>query len=266
MFQKSEIAAAVRHLAGTDRVVVYDLHEDDAPERPNPASPYIRGSAAWWDFVRRRRALDDGENLTLMVSLRGLRSDERLLAVNWGTAFANTFLLIEPTDPWLDLTSSDGIRQATKSHGEETDANRLVRAAYAEWVYWFTSAEGDTESKMATLDMADPESTLWQTLWDRLPRTFSPAAYLSSLTLLTLKEGELFTGGREVARAIVPFLTRLGLPVLYDARHVIRGVRELVNAGLAWVQDPEDNWRVYRGPVEPLPAEVTDERLALMVR
>ena len=32
----------------------------------------------------------------------------------------------------------------------------------------------------------------------------------------------------------------------------------------AWVQDPQDNWRVYRGPSEPLPAELTDERVAAM--
>jgi len=43
-------------------------------------------------------------------------------------------------------------------------------------------------------------------------------------------------------------------------------VRQLVNAGLAWVRDPEDGYRVYSGPNQPLPAEVTDERLALMVR
>lgn len=266
MISKQELTAALKRLAGTERVVVYDVHEDDAPERPNPASPYIRGSAAWWDFVHRRRTLDDGENLTLLVSLRGLRSEERMLIVNWGTAFANTFLLIEPTDPWLDLTTNEGIQQLEKAHPHTADANSLVRAGYAEWVYWYTTAEGETESRRATLNMGDPDSTLWQTMWDRLPKTFSPAAYLSSLTLLTLRESELFTGGREVTRAVVPFLTRLGLPILYDARHVIQGVRQLVNAGLAWVQDPEDNWRVYRGPIEPIPAEITDERLALMVR
>ena len=64
----------------------------------------------------------------------------------------------------------------------------------------------------------------------------------------------------------MPFLTRLGMPIVYDAHHVIRGVRELVNAGLAWVQDPQDNWRVYRGPSEPLPADISDERVASMVR
>jgi hypothetical protein len=266
MLTKQDVIAALRRLAGTDRVLIYDVHEDDAPERPNPASPFIRGSSAWWDFVRRRRQFDDGQNLTLLISMRGLRTEERLLIVNWGSAFANTFLLIEPADPWLDLTTSDGIRElAAKTHNEH-DADRFVRAAYADWVYWFTTPDGQTDSHMASLDVADPSSTLWDVIWKKLPQTFSASDYLSSLTLLNLRESELFTGGREVARAIVPYLTRLGLPILYDARHVIRGVRELVNAGLAWVQDPEDNWRQYKGPLEPIPAEISDERVAMMVR
>jgi len=266
MFSNQELSKAVKRLAGTERVVIYDVSEDDAPERENVATPFIRGSAAWWDFIDRRRTLDDGQDLTLLVSLRGLRADERMLVVNWGSAFANTFLLIEPSDPWLDLTSDEGARDLARRTGNEGDPDRLVRAAYADWVYWFTSPEGETESHMAALDISDPKSTLWDTMWSKLPETFRESDYLSSLTLLTLREAELFTGGRQVARAIVPFLTRLGLPILYDARHVIRGVRELVNVGLAWVQDPEENWRVYKGPAEPIPAEIPDERVAAMVR
>jgi hypothetical protein len=266
MFSRQDIAAALKRLAGTERVVVYDVHEEDAPERASAASPFIRGSAAWWDFVRRRRELDDGQNLTLLVSMRGLRAEERLLIVNWGSAYANTFLLIEPSDPWLDLTTNESTSKLAAQTANETDPDKFVRAAYADWVYWFTTPEGQTDSHMATLDLADPASTLWAAMWQKLPQTFPESDYLSSLTLLTLREAELFTGGREVARAIVPFLTRLGLPILYDARFVIGGVRQLVNAGLAWVQDPEDNWRLYKGPVEPIPAEVTDERLSMMVR
>jgi hypothetical protein len=54
--------------------------------------------------------------------------------------------------------------------------------------------------------------------------------------------------------------------VVYDARYVVQGVRQLVNAGFAWAQDPEDNWRVYRGPSEPVPAEISDERFGRMLR
>lgn len=266
MFEKSELLTAIRRLAGTDRLVVYDVREPDAPSRANPRTPFINGSQAWWDFVHRRRTIDDGQNLGLLVSMRGLRESERMLVVNYGSAFANSFLLIEPADPWLDLTTREGIEDFRRQRPDLKDPLDFVRAAYAEWIYWYSSPEGETESHGASLDIADPESTLWQTVWEKLPQTFAAADFLSSLTILTLREAELFTGGREVYRAIIPFLTRLGLPVLYDARHVIGGVRQLVNAGLAWVQDPEDNWRVYKGPVEPIPAEIPDERVSMMMR
>ncbi len=262
--EQRELVAALERLAGTQRVLIYDVEEAEAPERPDTATPFVHGSAAWWRFVERRRALDDGQDLTLLVSLRGLRSDERMIVVNWGTAFANAILLVEPQDPWLDLTTAEG-RERFVAGSETGDADALVRAAYADWVYWLRDAEGELESHAATLTL-EPDATLWRALAERLPQTFPAPVFLSQLTLLTLREAELFTGGREVARAIVPFLTRLGLPIVYDARHVIQGVRELVNAGLAWVQDPEDEGRVYRGPEEPLPVEISDEQLAFMVR
>jgi hypothetical protein len=262
---RDELRAALSRLAGTERVLVYDVAEEEAPERADAHTPFVRGSQAWWDFVERRRALDDGQDLNLLVSLRGLRVEERLLAVNWGTAFANSFLVVEPSDPWLDLTTPSGIQDFESKTGAK-DADGLVRAAYAEWIYWIRDENGELDSRAATLSISDPQATLWNTIWERLPHTFPEAAFLSSLTLLTLREAELFTGGREVARAIMPFLTRLGMPILYDARHVLQGVRQLVNAGLAWVQDPQDEYRVYRGPAEPLPEDVPDERLALMIR
>jgi hypothetical protein len=262
---KTAIIEALKRLAGTERLLVYDVPEEGAPERSSMTTPFVRGSNAWWQFIDRRRALDDGADLNLLVSLRGLRTDERLLAVSWGAAFANSFLVIEPADPWLDLTTPEGV-QAFAQRNNARNGDDLVRAAYAEWIYWIRDERGDLDSRAATLNIADPAATLWQTVWERLPQTFPAAAFLSSLTLLNLREAELFTGGREVARAIIPFLTRLGMPILYDARHVLYGVRQLVNAGLAWVEDPEDGWRVYRGPEEPIPADIPDERFALMVR
>ena len=261
---RRQVADALRDLAGTPRTLVYDLSEDDAPFREQPQTPFVEGSEAWWEFVERRRQLDDGQDLTVLVSMRGLSLDERLLVVNWGTAFANAFLVIEPSDPWLDLTTQEGI-DAFAARSGATDATALVRAAYAEWIYWIRDEKGELESRRATLSL-DPSVTLFSTLWDRLPQTFPAAAFLSSLTLLQLKEAELFTGGREVARAIIPFLTRLGLPIVWEPRHVIQAVRQLVDAGLAVVQDPQDNWRTYRGPSEPIPAEISDERVALMMR
>ncbi|HWC28456.1 MAG TPA: hypothetical protein VG845_00080 [Dehalococcoidia bacterium] len=260
----TQVAEALKTLAGTPRVLVYDVAEAGAPSRDKPQTPFVRGSDAWWAFVARRRALDDGQDLNLLISLRGLRVDERMLVVNWGTAFANSFLVIEPSDPWLDLTTQQGIDEFAAQTGA-SDADGLVRAAYAEWIYWVRDESGELESRTARLSI-EAGSTLQGTLADRLPRTFPASAFLSSLTLLQLKEAELFTGGREVARAIMPFLTRLGLPIVYDGRHVIQGVRQLVNAGLAWVQDPQDNWRLYTGPGEPIPAEISDERVSLMMR
>jgi hypothetical protein len=260
---RGDVLQALHTLAGTPRALVYDLSEEEAPYRASPQTPFVRGSDAWWRFIERRRALDDGQDLNLLISLRGLRMDERLLAVSWGTAFANSFLVIEPADPWLDLSTPEGLRDYASQAGADNPAS-LVRSAYAEWIYWVRDEKGELESRAATLSL-DPTATLWQAVWERLPRAFPSATFLSALTLLTLREAELF-GGREVARALMPFLTRLGLPILYDARHVISGVRELVNAGLAWVQDPQDGGRIYRGPDQPIPAEVSDERLALMTR
>lgn len=261
---RTQVAEALRGLAGTSRALIYDVCEADAPARDQPQTPFVQGAQPWWDFVERRRALDDGQDLNLLISLRGLRVDERLLVVNWGTAFANSFLVIEPSDPWLDLTTDEGIAAFAARTGA-ADAGGLVRAAYAEWIYWVRDEAGVLESRTATLSL-DLGATLFTTLQQRLPQTFPAAAFLSSLTLLQLREAELFTGGREVARAIIPFLTRLGLPIVYDGRHVIQGVRQLVNAGLAWVQDPQDEWRLYSGPSEPIPPEISDERFALMLR
>src|SRR5688572_1599814 len=84
---RDALREALIRRAGTGRVIIYDVKEDDAPERADAHTPFVRGSQAWWDFVERRRGLDDGQDLNLLVSLRGLRSEERLLAVNWGSAF-----------------------------------------------------------------------------------------------------------------------------------------------------------------------------------
>jgi hypothetical protein len=258
------ISEALQRLAGTERLLIYDVPETDVPVRSNPCSPFVKGGPAWNRFIERRRALDDAKSLNLLVSLRGLRNDERLLMVGWGTNFANSFLVIEPYDPWLDLTTPESIAEYAKGQDPKTP-DELVRAAYADWVYWVSGDNGEVESRTASLRVEDPNATLWTSVWERLPETFTEADFLSTLTLLNLRETELFVGGREVMRAMIPFLTRLGLPILYDWRHVMHGMRELINAGLASAQDP-DNRRVYRGPTYPLPPEVTDERLAFMLR
>ena len=259
------LGTALQRFAGNDRLVVYDVGLDSAPSRPNSATPFVQGGAAWWRFIERRRALDDGLDLNLLVSLRRLSPEERLLAVAWGTAFANSFLLVEPSDATVDFTTPSGVEDFA-NHTGISEPQTLIQAAYAEWLYWVRDADGNLESRSARLDVFDSTATIWQTIWDELPRTFDAADYLSILTLLNLREAELFTGGREVARAVVPFLTRLGLPILYDARHVMQAMRKLIDAGLASAQDPHDNLRTYRGPAAPLPSDISDERLALMLR
>jgi hypothetical protein len=261
---KEDVAVALRRLAGTDRLLVYDVSGVEAPQRDNPSTPFVRGGQAWWRFVEQRRALDTGEDLNLLVSLRRLKPDERLTVINWGCAYANSFLLVEPEGE-VDLTTPESILDFALT-SRAVDGDELVRAAYAQWVYWTYSEEGELQSNAAVLNIADPRVTLWGSLWERLAQTFPASTFLSSLTLLNMRELELFTGGREVARAVMPFLTRLGLPVLYDARLVIGGVRQLVNAGLAWVTDPEDGGRMYRGPFDPVPNEMPDEKFAVMLR
>ncbi len=260
---KEDLTRALQRLSGTDRLLIYDVSGVEAPERENPATPFVRGGRAWWRFVENRRELDTGEDLNLLVSLRPLGQTERLTVINWGCAFANSFLLVEPAAD-VDLTTPEGILDFAQM-SRALDADQLVRAAYAEWVYWTYTEDGELQSNEASLDIADPRATLWGTLWERLALTFPPSAFLSTLTLLNVREIELFTGGREVARAVMPFLTRLGLPVLYDARLVISAVRQLVNAGLAWVTDPQ-NGRQYRGPLDPVPNEMPDEKFAVMLR
>jgi len=260
---KEDVAQSLARLSGTDRLLIYDVSGVEAPTRENPSTPFVQGGRAWWRFVEHRRELDTGEDLNLLVSLRPLNPDERLTVINWGCAYANSFLLVEP-DTDADLTTPEGILDFAQT-SRALDADQLVRSAYAEWVYWTYSDEGELMSNEASLNIADQRATLWGTLWERLAMTFPPSAFLSTLTLLNVRELELFTGGREVARAIMPFLTRLGLPVVYDARLVINAVRQLVNAGLAWVTDPQ-NGRQYRGPLDPVPNDMPDEKFAVMLR
>jgi hypothetical protein len=70
-----QVSEALQRLAGTQRLLIYDVPEADAPQRSGPCSPFAKGGPAWNRFIERRRALDDGRDLNLLVSLRGLRAD-----------------------------------------------------------------------------------------------------------------------------------------------------------------------------------------------
>ncbi|MCH8206806.1 MAG: acetamidase/formamidase family protein, partial [Chloroflexi bacterium] len=89
-----------------------------------------------------------------------------------------------------------------------------------------------TEPYLVHWDIADGWATSAQLPGVRIPDgsfmgTAGLAPSRTQLQEWTLREAELFTGGRQVARAIVPFLTRLGLPIVYDARHVAAGTPTL---------------------------------------
>jgi hypothetical protein len=51
---RHEIAAALKRLAGTERVLIYDVSEDEAPTRAVPTTPFVHGG-------NRRRFIGDAE-------------------------------------------------------------------------------------------------------------------------------------------------------------------------------------------------------------
>ncbi len=77
-------------------------------------------------------------------------------------------------------------------------------------------------------------------------------------------EPELFSG-RPVGRAHVPFLTRLGLPVLHDPALPVRAVRRLVNEGHAWVYERGPDAVSYHGPARPVPPSMSDAELERLI-
>src|SRR6185437_14322 len=115
---RAELHRGLVAVAGQSRMLVYDLAPEDAPSRLPRSAIALHGSERWQEYLARRRELDDGY-LTLVLTLRRLGLTERLLAVDWGTAHANTFLLIEPLDPSVDLSRS----------GEEPARSLLLAAA-----------------------------------------------------------------------------------------------------------------------------------------
>jgi hypothetical protein len=245
---------ALRKLVGTDRFLVYDVPVADRPSRPGPMTPFVMGGDAWWRFVRRRKELDDGW-LTVLVSLRHLPEEEALLVVDWGTLFANAMLLVEPRQ---DVEPSQGTQRAEK------DLERQLRQSFGVWRYWRLSPDGARRPMQEELDLHGTR-TIAQALEERLPQVFPPEEFRASLFALNAREMDLFVG-RPVGRVVLPFLTRLGLPVPYDPRLLLEAVRDLVDRGLAYVEDAQDGRTTYHGPDRALPKDLPLERLANMVR
>jgi hypothetical protein len=254
MSDSGPIIEALRKLVGTDRFVVYDVPPAERPTRAGPMTPFVMGGDAWWRFVRRRKELDDGW-LTVLVSVRRLPEEEALLAVDWGTMFANAMLLVEPHQ---DIEPLQGSRRP------EGDLERQLRESFGVWRYWRLSPDGALKPGREELDLGGTR-TIAQVLEERLPRVFPPEEFRASLFALNAREMDLFVG-RPVGRVVLPFLTRLGLPVPYDPRLLIEAVRDLVDRGLAYVEDPRGERTTYHGPEKTLPPDLPLERLAEMVR
>ncbi len=265
---------ALRDLAGAARGVVYDVPRSERPLRL-PLSPvYLEGSKSWRRFLRARRALDDGQ-LTLLLSLRPLPPDERRLVVDWGTAHANTFLLVEPREAGCDLSDPRSpaarevralCREAAASEPSVAEAARerwtaatplgqRLRDLYGRWVWWEAPLpEGRAHED--PLRLTSPAETLSMRLLPLLYERFPQPSFDAALADLQATERELFGGSVAAARSV--FRTRLGLPVLHDDRAVDRAVRRMVNLGRMSVTTGGRGAAVF-GPGHPIPDDMPDE-------
>ena len=276
------VLRGLRELAGFDRGVFYDLPQAEAPAR-QPGTPiFLRGSAAWQEYLWAREQLDTGD-LTLLLALRPLGDGERLLAVDWGNTYANAFLLVEPRDPLCDLTDPDnGIRRIVEAAARallrrhDPDANptnpwtrdtalgEALRDAFGAWVTWTAPPPIGGVPERVPLVPADSQDTLARLLALGLRERFPQGAFDEALADLLEKEPELFSG-RPVARARMPFLTRLGLPVLHDPRCADRAVRRLVNEGRVWLFEQGPDAVSYHGPARPVPPTMPDSQFEQLI-
>jgi len=260
----ARVLDGLRALAGTPRCVIYAVPPEQAPRPPHEGSIYLRGSPAWRRFLAERRRLDTGEP-ALVLALRPLGERERLLIVDWGSRYANTLPLVEPRDPACDLTQpANPLRRALEAAamagaaapaGDSPLARRL-RAAFGLWTYW-TGTRGAWEAHHVTLAPRGPEDTLAGLLALHLPVRFPQGAFDRALAELYQHERELFSGA--VARARIPFRSRLGLPILHDPRAVDRALRRLVNEGRAAVSVRSAESGMRYGAGRPVPAELSAE-------
>jgi hypothetical protein len=264
---------ALQDLAGAARGVVYDVPIPDRPLRL-PLSPvYLEGSSSWRRFLRARRALDTG-HLTLLLSLRRLPEDERRLVVDWGTAHANAFLLVEPAEPGCDLSDHQSrharevvalCREAAEREppggpaSERWTANTALgerlRQLYGTWVWWEAPLLRE-RSREEPLRLAGPSDTLSMHLLPLLYERFPQESFDIALAELQSSERELFGGDVASARSV--FRTRLGLPILHDSRAVDRAVRRLVNLGRMSVTSGGLDAVVF-GSGHPVPDDMPDE-------
>jgi hypothetical protein len=271
--------AALRHLAGSARGVVYDVPLRERPHR-RPGRIALRGSAPWERYLDSRERLDSGE-LTLVVSLRPLDDDEAAIAIDWGTTYANTFLLVEPGDPRCDLTAPDNrcavrVRAATihtlrtapppeEQSAEWLDGTPLVtllRQIFGTWVHWDAPLPSGAVER-TPLDLSRSGETFGGALIAELHARFPQDAFDRELVRLQFHERELLWG--PVSRSRSVFRTRLGLPVLLDTFAPDRAVRQLANRGRITVVDPDRPRALPFGLGHPVPVDLPDEQFARFV-
>ncbi len=257
------LKAGLERLAGYHRLLLYRVPAQQPPVVV--ASVFARGPQEWWQFVEERRALDTGE-FTIVASLRTLADAEARIVLDWGSRFGNAFLLLEPLDAAFDLTQPDHLeRFVAQANGRDPAGHLadLLRRFYGTWVFW-PAPEGQGPLR-AQLDLSR-HATLAEALQAEMIRAFPPPAFATALRDLVTREEELFASLSPVARVVIPFFSRLGLPIPYDPRLVTRAFRQAVNEGLTWVREPADDGPFYRGPSRPVPESLSDEEFEALVR
>lgn len=274
----SVLRSGFEAVAGSSRLLLYDLPHAEIPARASPTGIAVRGSPRWGAYLGRRRQLDDGD-LTLILALRKLKRSERLLAVDWGTAYSNAFLLIEPREPGVDLSDPDDplardlrIAAEAASSGRSGPESRppsspgieaILRRIYGQWIYFPFAPPREDAWREVDLLLDDASATLLDRLRRALRDVFPPEAFDEQLKQLVELESELFAG-RSVERARSPFLTRLGLPTVYEPSLVTRALRRLVNDGRlsAYAMGGIGS---FQGPQAPVPEDMPDELFERML-
>jgi hypothetical protein len=270
------VMRAFEEIAGTSNGVVYDLPKTQRPERI-PGSIYVRGSSAWRDYLDAREQVDTGDP-AILFSLRVLDDEERQLAVDWGTTYANSFFLVEPHDAACDLSdrANEWARRMNEAIAatlpgmppEETipegwtrgtPLGALLREVFGTWLYW--SAPPPTGAILPVpLDLRGPDDTLWGRLLTELNERFPQPAFDHAMARLHAREDELFGGPVPRARSV--FRTRLGMPILRDPRCADHALRRLANHGeMSIIATSLPGIPVF-GHGRPVPDEITDEEFS----
>lgn len=262
--------AALRALSGLARGLIYDVPRDQAPRYVSGSPVYLDGSPAWRRFLHDRERLDDGR-LTVVFSLRRLPATERRLAIDWGNTYANAFVLVEPS-AGVDLTdrrsAARRMLDSVSHHGTAAGsavsdaAVRQLRQWYGTWVCW--GADGDAiDADEVELPLTDGEEPLRAILHRAMERRYPPAAFSRTFSYLLAREPELFSG-HTIEQARMPFLTRLGLPVLHTPGAVTRAIRAAINTGELWAYH-RDSGIALHGPEQPVPDAWPDELVERLV-